>query len=323
MSPQEKQHRFRIALAFALVYVVWGSTYLAIGIVVEHIPPTMMGAVRFLVAGPLMLAWCALSGRSIRISRHTAVRLFAIGVLLLTGGNVMVGWAEKYVPTGLAALLVAVVPIWVAIIEAWVLRSDRLAVRGIVGLGLGIVGLVVLLWPKIQQGNGTHANQMFLLGAGALMIASLSWALGSVLSRRWQLSVGPMAATAWEMTFAGIVNTALAFGVGAHRDVIWTGKGVAAMIYLIVAGSWIGFTAYIWLLDHVPTPKVATYAYVNPVVAVFLGWLILNERVDGWMFAGTLVIVAAVALVTTSRLKKASTPAAAPARLPACETGAD
>src|SRR5437660_12904698 len=131
----------------------------------------------------------------------------------------------------------------------------------------------------------------------------MGWALGSVLSGRWNLSVDVFTASAWQMIFGGIVNAIVAFSSGGFHKVAWTTSGALAILYLVTCGSWIGFTAYIWLLEHVPTPKVATYAYVNPVVAVYLGWLFLSEKVDGWMLAGTVVIVTAVALVNVSKLK--------------------
>ncbi len=284
----------RVALAFALVYVLWGSTYLAIRITVEHVPPAMMGATRFLFAGPVMLAWCALTGRKISVNRNDLWRLAIIGVLLLTTGNVVVGWSEQYVPSGLAALIVAIVPIYVVVIEAVLLRSERLSRRGLAGLALGIAGMILLLWPKL-----------------GLMLASLSWASGSILSHRWKVGVGPLAATGWQMTASGIVNLAIVLASGDQHRVLWTGRGLAALAYLIVCGSWIGFSAYVWLLNHVPTAKVSTYAYVNPIVAVFLGWLIMHEPVDGFIVAGTVVIVAAVALVTGSKMKPATVKAAA------------
>jgi drug/metabolite transporter (DMT)-like permease len=320
MTHAERQHRFRVALAFGLVYLLWGSTYLAIRIVVEHIPPTVMGASRYLLAGLPMLGWCALRGRSLRLSLRDFWRVLAIGVLLLTGGNVVLAWAEQYVPSGLAALIVAIVPIWVAVIESILPRGERLARRGLAGLALGIVGLGVLMWPRLLAGGA--AGHMEILGALGLVFCSLSWACGSILSRRSQLRIDTLTATAWELTLAGVVNLGLVLALGDHHRVVWTTRGVAAVFYLVIFGSWIGFTAYIWLLEHVPTSKVATYAYVNPVVAVFLGWLILHESVDIYIAAGSAVIIAGVALVNSSKIHKAATPPAEP-ELPAVEAQAD
>lgn len=307
-------------VAFLLVYVLWGATYLAMRVVVEHIPAYVMGSVRYGIAGPLMLAWCAFSGRKVSITRQDALRLLAIGTLLLSIANMAVATGEEYVPSGLAALIVASVPIWVAIIEAWVFRTRRLSLMGFSGLALGIVGLLALLWPKI---TGT-LNRGDLFGFGILIIASASWALGSVLSGRWTLTVDVFTASAWEMTFAGIINFAVALLNGGFHHVEWTSRGLLAILFLIVCGSWIGFTAYIWLLDHVPTPKVATYAYVNPVVAVYLGWLILNEKVDVFMLIGTVIIISAVALVNLSKLRTLRTaPGAERPELPAVEPAGD
>lgn len=297
----ETRHQFQVATAFALVYVLWGATYLAMRVAVEHIPPYVMGGVRFGIAGPLMLAWCALSGRKVWITWQDVPRLLAVGVLLLSIANMGVAGAEVYVPSGLTALIVAVVPIWVAIIEAWIFRSRRLSAMGLSGLALGIAGMLVLLWPKIASGTRLDYPQLF--GMGILIVASFSWALGSVLGGRWSFSVDVVTASAWEMTFAGIVNALVALITGGFHKVMWTPRGLFAILYLVTCGSWIGFTAYIWLLEHVPTAKVATYAYVNPVVAVYLGWLFLNEKVDAFMLIGTVIIIAAVALVNLSKLR--------------------
>ena len=301
MTEAERQQRFLVALNFGMVYVLWGSTYLAIRIVVEHIPPAVMGAARFLLGGAIMLAWCAVSGRPLKLTRLDLRRVATIGVLLLIGGNVCVAWAEKTVPSGLTALIVAIVPIWVAIIETFILKGERLLRRGILGLLLGVVGLVTLLWPKLSAGP---IDRGILFGAGILMFASLSWATGSILSRRWNLKVDPFAATGWEMLIAGAVSMVIALALGDFHRVVWTPRGLGAIAYLITAGSLFGLTAYIWLLNHVPTAKVATYAYVNPIVAVFLGWLILHEQVDRYILAGAIVIVGSVWLVNTSKVAK-------------------
>jgi drug/metabolite transporter (DMT)-like permease len=297
----QKGRTLRIAVAFGVVYVLWGATYLAMRIAVVDLPAYVLGTARFLVAGPLMLAFCAAMGKKVRITRQDAWRLAVIGVLLLSIGNMGVAGSEKYVPSGLAALIVASVPIWVAIIEAWVFRARRLSTMGLSGLALGILGMLILLWPRIAE--GARLDYPELLGFGILMIASLSWALGSVFSGRWSLSVDVLTATAWEMTFAGIVNGLVALATRGFSKAVWNAHGLLAVAYLITCGSWIGFTAYIWLLENVPTAKVATYAYVNPVVAVYLGWFFLNEEVDGFMLIGTVVIIAAVALVNLSKLK--------------------
>jgi len=313
----QQKHRVRIIVSFGLVYLFWGSTYLAILIAVRHFPAPVLGAVRFLLAGLLMLAWCAFTGKRIAISRRDALRLLLVGVLLLTTGNVVLAWTEEYINSGLAAMIVAVVPIWVATIEA-VIGGDRLNKLGWSGLLLGIGGLFALLWPDMA--NGSAIGKRDLIVCFVLVLGSLSWALGSVLSRRFQLGVGPFAATGWEMTLAGIVNGLIALALGDFHHADWSRTGWLAIAYLVTFGSLVGFTAYIWLLEHVPTPKVATYAYVNPAVAVFLGWLLHGERIDRYMVIGMIVIIGAVILVTTSKLRSVraqATPSSA------CEATAD
>ena len=297
------QNRSRIIVAFALLYVLWGSTYLAMRVIVRDMPPYVAGAVRYLVAGPIMLAACALLGRKISLTRRDLGQLLVISILLLSIGNIGVLWGEVYVSSGLASLLVALVPIWVVMIEAWIFRAGRMTPKGLFGLAVGIVGLLVLLWPRIS--SGTHLGRLELLGSGILAGASFFWALGSVFSHRFNLTVDVFASAAWQMTLAGAVNGIIALVTGQFQKTHWTSSALSGIGYLVIFGSWIGYSAYIYLLEHVPTPKVATYAYVNPIVAVFLGWIILHEQVDISMLAGTAIIISSVALVNTSQLKHA------------------
>ena len=279
-----------------------------------------MCAMRFAIAGSLMLAACATMGRTIRVSRSEAARLATIGCLLLVGGNFGLAWAEQWVPTGFAALIVAVTPIWFLLLETFVFRGDRLSQRGLFGVALGIAGVAVLFWPRFE--HRAVLGIMPLLSATTLLFSSLSWSVGSVLSRKWQMKVDPFTATAWEMLFAAVGNAIVALFTGEYHRVVVTRRGLLAVFYLVIFGSWVGYTAYIWLLKHVPTPKVATYAYVNPLVAVFLGWLVLNERLDAYMWAGTVIIVAGVALVTTAKVHEGQEGAGAAGELPEVEAEA-
>jgi drug/metabolite transporter (DMT)-like permease len=303
MTAAQQQKQSRIIVAFALLYVLWGSTYLAMRVIVRDMPPYVAGAVRYLVSGPIMLAACALMGRKVRLSRQDLGRLLVISILLLSLGNIGVLWGEEYVSSGLASLIVALVPIWVVMIEAWIFRAGRMTAKGLIGLAIGIVGLLVLLWPRIA--SGTHLGQLELLGSGILAGASFFWALGSVFSHRFNLTVDVFVSAAWQMTLGGLVNGVVALTTGQFQRTHWSVSALSAIAYLVVFGSWIGYSAYIYLLEHVPTPKVATYAYVNPIIAVFLGWLILREHVDMFMLVGTVIIIASVALVNTSKLKHA------------------
>lgn len=301
MTAPSQPQRSRIILAFALLYVLWGSTYLAMRVIVRDMPPYVAGAVRYLIAGPLMLGALALMGRKVRLSGQDFRRLLVISVLLLSTGNIGVLWGEEYVSSGLASLIVALVPIWVVIIEAWFFRAGRMTAKGLVGLALGIVGLLVLLWPRIT--SGSHLGRLELLGSGILAGASFFWALGSVFSHRYDLNVDVFVSAAWQMVLGGSVNAIIALIFGQFPKTHWSSHALEGIAYLVVFGSWIGYSCYIYLLEHVPTPKVATYAYVNPIVAVFLGWIILREQVDWFMLVGTAIIIASVWLVNSSKLK--------------------
>ncbi len=293
--------RWQVILAFGLVYVFWGSTYLGIGIAVEQIPPGMMCAARFLIAGTVMLAYCALTGRRIRFSSKQLWHLAAVGILLLMGGNLTLSYAERVVPTGLAALLIAVTPLWFLVLDSLLLGDHHISRRGKIGLAIGIAGVVVLIWPDLFHPNSLSRRELWW--SLALQLGSFSWAFGSVLSKKWQTAAAdPFSAIAWQVIFAGIANLIFALLFERSVQVIWTARGVSAILYLVVCGSWVGYTAYIWLLQHVPTSKVSTYAYVNPVVAVFLGWLVLHERIDRYILTGSAIIVASVVLVTSAKV---------------------
>ena len=181
------------------------------------------------------------------------------------------------------------------------LYSTRSTLRSAAIALLAIAGVIVLIWPDLRHSNALgHRELWWLLG---LQLGSLSWALGSVLSKKWQTAAGnPFSATAWQLVFAGIANLVFALLVEKPASATWTFRGVGAILYLVVFGSWIGYTAYIWLLQHVPISKVSTYAYVNPVVAVFLGWLVLHERIDRYIVMGSAIIVASVVLVTSAKI---------------------
>lgn len=318
MTMTASPSRWKVILAFGLVYVFWGSTYLGIGIAVEQIPPAVMCAVRFLIAGTVMLAYCALTGRRIRFSSRQLGHLAAVGILLLMGGNLTLSYAERIVPTGLAALLIAVTPLCFLVLDSLLLGDHHISRRGKIGLAIGIAGVVVLIWPELRHPNALGRRE--LLWSLALPAGSFSWAFGSVLSKKWQTAAtDPFGAIAWQMIFAGIANLIFALLVEKPSNVTWTFRGVAAILYLVVCGSWIGYTAYIWLLQHVPTSKVSTYAYVNPVVAVFLGWLVLHERIDRYILMGSAIIVASVVLVTSAKISHRD----AVEELPAVEASGD
>jgi drug/metabolite transporter (DMT)-like permease len=296
--------RLMLGFNFALVYLFWGSTYLGIDIAVQRIPPALMCATRFTIAGVIMLGYCLLSGKSIRYSPRELLQLAVVGILLLMGGNLTLSYSEMYIPSGLAALLVAIVPLWFLILDSLLIGHHRVSARGLVGLALGFSGTMVLLWPKLSASGELVRKELWY--SIALIFGSLSWAFGSVLSKKWQSGPPTFAATSWQVFFAGLGNLVFALFNHDFAHATWTARGIAAVGYLIVGGSLIGYTAYIYILSHAPIARVSTYAYVNPVVAVFLGWLVLSEKVDAYILAGSAIVIVSVILVTSASVTKKS-----------------
>ena len=317
MHSAQHPNRWIVILAFGLVYLFWGSTYLAIDIAVQTIPPALMCGLRFLVAGIVMLAVCAAMGRKVVYTPRQIALAAVVGLLLLMGGNLTLSYAELAVSSGLAALIIAITPLWFLVLDSLLLGDHHISRRGKAGLFLGILGLFVLVWPQLQAGTLGHRE---LWASISLIAGSFSWALGSVLSKRWQSGMDVFSSTAWQVIAAGVGNFTFGLFNGDLAHVTWTSRSLGAVAYLVVCGSWIGYTAYIWLLEHVPTSKVSTYAYVNPVVAVFLGWLILHEKVDRFILAGSAIVVLSVILVTSAKVKQKMI---APEELPAVEAAGD
>jgi len=305
-----------LAFNFGLVYLFWGSTYLGIDIAVEKIPPPLMCGVRFTIAGAIMLAYCVVRGQTIRYSARQYLHLALVGLLLLMGGNCTLAFAERHISSGLAALLVASIPLWFMVLDSLVIGHHRVSTRGLAGLALGFVGTCVLILPQLMNISGVGRTEF--VWSVSLLGGTFSWALGSVLAKKWASGPPTPAGTAWQMVFAGLGNLVLA---GLRNDIshaTWTARGIGAIAYLVVAGSLIGYTAFIYILGHAPAAKVSTYAYVNPVVAVFLGWLVLHEKVDAYMIAGSVVIIASVILVTGANVTRKK-----PEKLELATTAAD
>ncbi len=293
--PDRGKPRSEILLAFAAVYVLWGSTYLAIRIGVETIPPFVLAGLRHLTAGVILYGWVRGTKRAPKPEPRHWRSAALVGGLLLLGGNGLVTWAEQRVPSGLAALIVASVPLWMTLIDS-VLSRKRPHGVVLAGLAMGLSGIAFLAAPGRFAGGG-HVDP---LGAGALLSAALFWATGSLVSRRVALPSSTLLATAMEMVAGGAILLAVAGltgELGAFSVPAVSARSVVALGYLIVAGSLLGFSAYVFLLGATTPARVATYAYVNPVVAVFLGWLGAGETVTPRTLVAAVVIVAAVALI--------------------------
>jgi drug/metabolite transporter (DMT)-like permease len=278
-----------------IVYVVWGSTYLAIRVVVETMPPLISGGVRFMLAGAILYVVLLVRGgrAGVRVTREQVVSCLIVGTLLVTGGNGLVMVGEVDVPSALAALIIASVPLWVVVYRR--VAGESVAPATLLGVGVGFSGLALLLLP-----SGGHDEVTSWVGLLLLFIAAPCWALGSFLSKRRALPSDPFLSTALQMMLGGLTSLigGLARGEAGDIDVAgFSTDSLLAFAYLIVIGSLVAFTAYVWLLQHAPISKVATYAYVNPVIAIFLGWAILSEEITVWMLAGAAIVVASVATI--------------------------
>lgn len=289
--------------ALWIVYIVWGSTYLAIRVTVETLPPFLAAGVRFLVAGVLMYGWLWFRKGSdgMKVSRRQLRSTGLIGALLLLGGNGLVMIAEQDVPSGLASLIIASTPLWV-VLYRFVAR-DNVSRGTLLGVAVGFVGVAVLVLPA-DRPDGASLGGILLL-----LIAAASWGNGSFLSSRIDMPRDPAVSTAYQMLLGGaalIVFGALRGELAGLDIEAFSTRSVVALVYLIVMGSLVAFTAYVWVLQHAPVSKVATYAYVNPVIAIFLGWLVLNEEITSTIFGGAAIIVASVAFI----VRKESSPPA-------------
>ncbi len=295
-----------IVLAFASVYFFWGSTYTAIRIGAAQMPALLLAGTRFLVAGALLAGWCRWRGLRLLWPPKTMLMLSLIGLLLLGAGNVGLVYAEKTIPSGLASLMLAVVPLFVALAEMLLPGGEPLPARGWLGIGLGFAGLSALLWSSLHGGQSSHRTLAWAMAS--LLAGALAWTAGSLLARRARLPVNSFTAAAWQMLVAGVCCLALGSALGQWPQFHVNAASIGSLAWLVTGGSLLGYTAYVYLLEHVPVAKVSSYCYVNPVVAVLLGVLLLHERLQASEFAGMASIVVAVLLLTTAQVKSQARP---------------
>jgi drug/metabolite transporter (DMT)-like permease len=298
---QHNVPRYRIVLGFLAIYLIWGSTYLAIRFTIETIPALLSAGVRFLAGGAILYGYARWRGETAatRLQWRNAA---LTGLLLVVGGTGTVTWAEQFVPSGLAALMVAAMPFWMVLIE-WLRRDGVKPTMSVVaGLVLGFVGIVVLIGP-IQLSAEGHLG---IVGTVALLFATLSWASGSIYSRHVDLPDSRLLSVGIQMLAGGAVLTLLAGATGELPRLDIAGislKSIGGLLYLTIIGS-LAFAAYVWLLKVSTPAKVATYAFVNPVVAVFLGWFLAGEEITSRTLVAAAIITSAVAVITIYKNKQ-------------------
>jgi drug/metabolite transporter (DMT)-like permease len=292
--------KWKIWAALLSVYIIWGSTYLAIQYAVESMPPFLMASVRFLIAGSILYIWRRLAGDEPPKSVHwrsTAV----IGLFLLVGGNGGVVWAEQRVPSGITSVLIASTPFWLVLIDAIRPGGNRPSVRTLIGVLLGFVGILWMIDPFRDQAS---LGSIDITGAIVILIGALLWATGSIYGRQAELPKSPLLTTGMEMLTGGAGLLVLASVSGEWGRLDFQAiqqSSILGFLYLIVFGSWIAYSAYSWLLRVAPIPLVATYAYVNPLVAIFLGVVIAKEPLTLRTLVAAFIIIGAVALINATR----------------------
>lgn len=299
--PDQAAPEWQIWAALVVVYIVWGSTYLAIRIVVETMPPLLSASVRHLLAGAILFAFIALRHGvgSLRLTRREWVSAGFVGFALLLGGNGLVMLGERDVPSGLAALIIAVVPLFVVVLRY--MFGERVGLGTIAGVAIGLAGMMLLIVPRGIDGS------VDLLAMLMLVAASASWSIGSYFSKRVELPSDPLASTGAQMLTGGValgVVGLLLGEMGLVQPAQFSTESLVSFVYLVIFGSVLAYTAYTWLLVHAPVSKVATYAFVNPVVAMFLG-VLYGESIDTAMLIGAAMIVVSVALVIINESRPA------------------
>jgi drug/metabolite transporter (DMT)-like permease len=302
----DQTQKTKILLAFAVIYIIWGSTYLAIKYAVETIPPLFAMGSRSVVAGAVLYFWARARGASNPRREHYPA-LIIIGAAFFLVGHGLLGWAEQHVASGLAALLVASEPLWIAGLEGLLLKNFVITRRILAGLILGFAGIVLLVIPTSPIGN--VSDDLHLLGGAAVLVATLSWSGGAVFSRVARLPGSPMLTAGMQLLIGGTFLLVAGILLGEHHQLQThpvSMKSLFGLMYLIIFGSLVAFNAYVWLLRVVPVTRIATHTYVNPVVAILIGWLVDREPLTPAMLIATIVIIIAVWLVLHSGAQRKS-----------------
>lgn len=294
LAGQARDHQKAAYLAWLAVCLIWGTTYLAIRVALETIPPALVGGLRYTAAGAVLAVLLRARGERMPGVAHWR-GLALLGFLMIALGNGGVIWAEQWVPSGIAAVVVAASPFWMTGLEATLPGGERITAQWIAGLLLGFAGILMLVWPELTAGG--ELGRQFGFGVVALQVACIGWALGSSYSRRHARGENVLGASALQMIFGGAIMLVAATLRREWHDVSFTWRTGAAELYLIVFGSLVGYSAYVYALKHLPVSTVSLYAYVNPVIAVILGTLLLGEPFGWRVLIASAVVFAGVAVV--------------------------
>ncbi len=289
----------QIVLAFAIVYLVWGSTYLAIRIGVQVLPPVLFAGVRFLIAGALMLLYAWWRGARLPRAARDWRNIAVTSLLMLAGANGLVTWSERWIESNQAALIVATSALWLSWMGTWGPQGERLNVPTLLGLGLGFGGVAVLVYTGLSLKGAPY------FAYAGLMLSPVLWAAGSVWSRRAPVGCPPIMTAALQTLIAGACMSLLGMSLGEPARWVWERDSLLALAYLILFGSCLAYGAYFWLVHEVPPARLGTYAYVNPAIAVLLGWWLLDEHLNLTQVLGTVIILAGVLTVTLAARKRA------------------
>jgi drug/metabolite transporter (DMT)-like permease len=304
MSARERKLAY---LAWITICLVWGTTYLAIRVALESLPVALLAGFRWTAAGLVLMLLLPAFGEQIpprRLWRSIAIVGFLMNVL----GNGLLVWAQQYVASGLAAVVVAMVPFWSVIVEALSPRGERLTRYTLAGLAAGFAGIVVLVWPALTFGGPD--GRMFVAGILAMQVGSIAWAIGTSYTKRHSFGATPLASSALQMVFSGTILILVGTALGEWGHVAFTARTLTALVYLTLAGSVVGYTAYVYALKYLPVATVSLYAYVNPIIAVVLGTLLLSEPFSARILIAAALVFGGIAIVRLAPKTAPVTPVA-------------
>ena len=286
------RENFKAYLAWITICIVWGTTYLAIRIGVKDLPPMLFAGLRWTIAGSMFLVFLRSRGQKLP-SKKDFIPLAIVGIALLGIGNGFVVVGEQWISSGLAALLITTTPFWLVIIEAFLPNKPKINFLIIFGLILGLVGVTLIFGSHLEE----LLDGSYMLGSLCILGAVIAWALGSVYSKYRKVNLHPLMSAATQMIIAGTIQVVIGLSLGEASEFHLAGNGLWAFVYLIIVGSIFGYGSYIYAISHLPLSLVSTYAYINPVIALFLGWLVLDERLDMLIIISAIIIIVGVLLV--------------------------